>query len=246
MELHELKLESLGIRISEYGRIFTFVDYGNVNYWYDKDRRDADDKELPIDRKLFVDIEKLAQFANLFSTQKRFYYGWNPRNKKNWHIAIKAERCGFIKNTKPMQFIKHFMDNAEISEADSSQVRFNETGYYIEIPKSNFDVEISVDAIRKMDEFDTFCIFSGDGDFTYLARFLKRQGKKIIVIASGQVFHTLKDLADLYINAQHIKGSITSVKTIVIKTTPSEGRSLDIGSASGGQGDLRLTANIPH
>ena len=53
----------------------------------------------------------------------------------------------------------------------------------------------------------------------------------MIVIASGQVFHTLKDLADLYINAQIIKGDITSTK----KPRLAE-RSLDIGSVSDGQG----------
>ena len=102
----------------------------------------------------------------------------------------------------------------------------------IEIPKSNFDVEISVDAIRTLDRYDTFCLFSGDSDFAYLSRFLKRKGKNIIVIASGQVFHTLKEVADLYINAQQIKSDIASLK----ETTPLTGRGLDIGSASGGQG----------
>ena len=123
-----------------------------------------------------------------------------------------------------------------MTDVDSSRIKFNEAGYFLEIPKSNFDVEISVDALRKIDDFDTFCLFSGDSDFTYLARFLKRKGKKIIVIASGQVFHTLKDLADLYINAQAIKSDISTIK----ETARLAGRGLDIGSATGGQGDLRL------
>jgi len=45
-----------------------------------------------------------------------------------------------------------------------------------------------------------------------LAKFLKQKGKKIIVIASGNVFHTLKEQSDLYINAQRIKGEITCLK----------------------------------
>lgn len=69
-----------------------------------------------------------------------------------------------------------------------------------------------MDAIRLLKKYDTFCLFSGDSDFTYLASYLKKLKKKFIVIASGQVFHTLKELADLYINAQDIKGLITSIK----------------------------------
>ncbi|OHA52164.1 MAG: hypothetical protein A3A97_04615 [Candidatus Terrybacteria bacterium RIFCSPLOWO2_01_FULL_40_23] len=213
---------------------FAFVDYGNVNYWYENDERDVDGNILNTRQKLIIDIEKLANFVALFSEQKRFYYGWNPRRKKNWHIAIKAEKCGFIKITKPMQFIKHYLSTGESPKGgfNNSEIKTDANGEYIEIPKSNFDVEISVDAIRLMEKYDTFCLFSGDSDFAYLAAFLKKNKKKFIVVASGQVFHTLKEFADLYINAQQIKVDIVSIK----ETSPHEGRGLDIGSASGGQG----------
>ncbi|MEK7462889.1 MAG: NYN domain-containing protein [Patescibacteria group bacterium] len=232
MDLKYFKLQTLGIDKERFGRIFSFVDYGNVNYWYDKDRRGNDDVELIKNQKLIIDIEKLASFATLFSEQKRFYYGWNNRKKSNWHIAIKAEKFGFIKITKPIQFIKHYLTETELNNNSTFALKENLSGKYIEIPKSNFDVEVSVDALRLMDKFDTFCIFSGDSDFTYLVQYLKRKGKKIIVIASGQVFHTLKDLADLYINAQTVKVDIASIK----ETAPLAGRGLDIGSVSDGQG----------
>ncbi len=232
MDLKDFKLQTLGIDKERFGRIFSFVDYGNVNYWYDKDRRGNDGIELIKNQKLIIDIEKLASFATLFSEQKRFYYGWNNRKKSNWHIAIKAEKFGFIKITKPIQFIKHYLTEVELNNNSTFALKENLSGKYIEIPKSNFDVEVSVDALRLMDKFDTFCIFSGDSDFTYLVQYLKRKGKKIIVIASGQVFHTLKDLADLYINAQTVKVDIASIK----ETAPLAGHGLDIGSVSDGQG----------
>src|SRR3989344_3287438 len=234
MDLQELKIKNLGIDKDKFGRIFSFIDFGNVNYWFEKDRRDANNVELLKNQKLIVDIEKLASFVNSFSEQKRFYYGWNPRQKINWHIVIKAEKCGFIKNTKPMQFIKHYLFDGENAQGgfNNSEIKQDTNGKYIEIPKSNFDVEISVDAIRLLEKYDTFCLFSGDSDFAYLAAFLKKNKKKFIVVASGQVFHTLKEFADLYINAQQIKVDIVSIK----ETSPHEGRGLDIGSASGGQG----------
>lgn len=199
--------------------------------WYENDKRDWDGNQLNKDQKLIVDIEKLACFISGFAEQKRFYYGWNSRVKRNWHIVIKAEEFGFIKNTKPMQFIKHYIGESVI-ERNGKSTKKDSIGVYIEIPKSNFDVEISVDAIRLLDKYDTFCLFSGDSDFTYLVRFLKKNKKKFIVVASGQVFHTLKELADLYINAQDVKSSITFVK----ETSPLTGRGLDIGSVSDGQG----------
>lgn len=234
MNLGELELETLGIDKVKFGRVISFVDFGNVNYWYDKDQRDGEGNTLNQNQKLIVDIEKLSKFTGLFSEEKRFYYGWNPRNKSNWHITIKAANHGFIKITKPIQFIRHDVGNAVVSQ-DGREIKEDRNGKFIEIPKGNFDVEISVDAIRIVDRYDTLCLFSGDSDFAYLSRYLKRKGKKIIVIASGQIFHTLKEVADLYVNAQTIKGDIVTLK----ETSPREGRGLDIGSTSGGQDSLR-------
>ena len=234
MDISDIRLKQLGLERRKFGRVAVFIDYGNVNYWYDRDDKDSEDQILKEGSKLIVDLERLSRFCNHFSIENRFYYGWNPRNQSNWHMVIKAEKLGFIKITKPIQFIKHRVGEAVLSR-DGRPTRNDKEGRFVEIPKSNFDVEISVDAIRIVDRYDTFCLFSGDSDFAYLARFIKRAGKKIIVIASGKVFHTLKEVADLYINAQDIKGNITT-----IKTSPQLGRGLDIGSASGGQGSEKL------
>jgi len=212
MDLQEFILKNLEIDKEKYGRIFSFVDFGNVNYWYEKDERDQDGNLLSKEQKLVVDIKKLAQFLNIFSEQKRFYYGWHKRIKRSWHILIWAEKNKFIKITKPIQFIKHYLDIGELSNIQSRNIKEDSWGKFIEIPKSNFDVEISIDSMRLLNNYDTFCLLSGDSDFSRLVEFLKKRGKKVIVIASGQVFYTLKDAADLYINAQRIKGIITIIK----------------------------------
>jgi uncharacterized LabA/DUF88 family protein len=212
MDLQELRLVNLGINKEKFGRIFSFVDFGNVNYWYEKDQYDCEGNILKSNQKLVVEINKLAIFLDLFSGQKRFYYGWHKRIKRSWHIIISAEENGFIKITKPIQFIRHYLSDLELDNIKNNFIKRDDTGKFIEIPKSNFDVEISVDSIRLLDKYNTFCLLSGDSDFARLAGFLKRKQKKIIVIASGQVFHTLKNTADLYINAQKIKADITVVK----------------------------------
>lgn len=213
MDLDDFKLKNLGIDKEKFGKIFSFVDFGNVNYWYEKDRRDGDDNILKENEKLIINIEKLAQFLDLFSNDKRFYYGWHQRIRKSWHIIIRAEKSGFKKITKPIQFIKHYLKNdTELQNIKSRILKEDFSGKFIEIPKSNFDIEISVDAIRLLDRYDTFCLLSGDSDFTKLAEFLKDRRKKVIIIASGQVFHTLKNIADLYINAQKIKALISVKK----------------------------------
>ncbi len=214
MDFVDLKLNNLGIDKKEFGKICTFVDFGNVNFWYEKDRRDWNENTLKENEKLVVEIEKLAKFIRLFSEQRRFYYGWHKRIKRSWHIVIWAEKNGFIKITKPIQFIKHYLDDIELQNYKKYHFKEDREGKFIEIAKSNFDVEISVDAIRLLNDYETFCLFSGDSDFAKLTQFLKRKGKKIIIVASGQVFHTLKETADLYINAQQIKENIADIKNL--------------------------------
>jgi len=216
MDLSEFKLKALGIDKKLFGKVYSFVDFGNVNYWFEKDERDAQNKLLGENEKLIVDIEKLADFLDLFSDQKRFYYGWNARLETSWHLPIKAEKYGFIKVTKPIQFIKHYLDDLELKIVVQTKIKQDRSGnYYIEIPKSNFDVEISVDSIRLLKKYDTFCLLSGDSDFVRLIEFLKKNNKNIIIIAAGEVVRTLKENADNFINAQRIKGQIT-----IIKKTP--------------------------
>ena len=217
MDLQDLKLQTLGIDKQIFSRIFAFVDFGNVNHWFNKDTRNWNDSILLSNQKLIIDIEKLADFLNLFSNQKRFYYGWHKRIRSSWHIIIKAEDEGFIKITKPIQFIRHYLEDVEAERIVGKNIKEDREGKFIEIPKSNFDVEISIDAIRLLNKYDTFCLLSADSDFAQLTKFLKSKGKKVILIASGGILHTLKKQADLYINAQNIKRDITCIKETPLK-----------------------------
>jgi len=46
---------------------------------------------------------------------------------------------------------------------------------------TNWDVGITADAFMQDDEYDTFVLVSGDGDFTYLVEPLRELGKEVIV-----------------------------------------------------------------
>ncbi|OGH74749.1 MAG: hypothetical protein A2748_02420 [Candidatus Wildermuthbacteria bacterium RIFCSPHIGHO2_01_FULL_45_20] len=235
MELKDLKLQNLGITAEKFGRILAIVDFGNVTYWYHKDRVGPDAAPLKENQRLIADLEKLYSFTNDFAYQARFYYGWHPRLPNSQHIVVKADKLGFIKNTKQIQYIRHYLSENEQTK-DGAFIQTDAGGSYIKIPKCNFDVEIAIDSMRLMKDYDTLCLFSGDSDFARLAHFIKKRGKKVIVIASGQIYHELKKAADLYINAQQIKAYVVSIK----EATPPKGRGVDFGSATGGQGGFTL------
>jgi uncharacterized LabA/DUF88 family protein len=213
MTLEEFKLENLGIKKEKFGNIFSFIDFGNVNYWFENDEMDWEDNKIKRGFKLAVDLEKLGVFLKLFSEKSKFYYGLDLKKKASIHLHKKAENIFGRGNahTKSIQRIKHYLSISD-EENNTRSVFRDKRGKFIYIPKCNFDVEISVDAIRLADKYDTFCLLSSDSDFTRLARFLKKQGKNFILIKSGHVAKSLKDIADLMISGQKIKKDICFMK----------------------------------
>ena len=51
-----------------------------------------------------------------------------------------------------------------------------------------------------------------DADFVYLNNFLKKRGKKIIIVKGGHITSKLRKTADLIINAQKIKKHIVKIE----------------------------------
>ena len=216
MDLFDLKKQivrqELGI-VEEYGRILSFIDFGNVNYWFEDDRQDDEGIQLADNERLVIDLEKLKDFSSLFSIDTRFYYGHNPSSLGSMAFN-RASKAVFGRSrvfTKPIQNVRHDLTNEELL-TNTRIIKKDSQGAFVYIQKCNFDVEISVDAMRQLDEYDTFCLFSSDADFVSLLHFLKGRGKKTILIKGGHILHTLKDSSHLIINAQDIKKHIAVKK----------------------------------
>jgi uncharacterized protein (TIGR00288 family) len=63
--------------------------------------------------------------------------------------------------------------------------------------KGDWDVGITVDAIRIASSVDVIVLVSGDGDFLQLVEYLKNQGKRVEIMAFGKTTSTkLKEAAD--------------------------------------------------
>ncbi|MEK7140402.1 MAG: NYN domain-containing protein [Patescibacteria group bacterium] len=218
MDLQEFKKEyiqtELNITEDKFGKIFSFIDFGNVNHWFEEDRQDHEHNLLSLDEKLVIDLEKLKNFTETFSVDRRFYYGHDPNNTGSFNFLMACKNIFDPKRvfTKHIQKIKHYLNTELDIKKNTRDIYKDKDGIYVQIPKCNFDVEISVDAIKLMEHYDTLCLFSGDADFVHLARFLKGRDKKIIIIKGGNIVHQLKDIADKVVNAQDIKRHISVIK----------------------------------
>ena len=115
-------------------------------------------------------------------------------NAKHDAFLTVLKKSGYKLVTKPLKLIKNRRDGTHIR-------------------KANFDVEIAVEAMKRVVSFDTFILFSGDSDFDYLIKVLKKNGKRVIVVSLK--YHVAKELiesSDFYLDLRKIKKEIQRVK----------------------------------
>lgn len=214
MNLEELQRQFIKNEIgisNQYGKIFSFIDFANVNNWFEYDTQTWDHKPLQKNETIEIGIKEIKKFTDTFSSQSRLYYGQDPKNPRSMKFTDLL-RIIFGKKyivTKNLQKIKHYLH--EKTEGIKHLQTDNEGKFFVEIRKCNFDVEIAVEAISMLNHYDTFCLYSGDADFAYLNNFLRKKGKKIILIKAGFITSKLRKSAHLIINAQLIKKYISRI-----------------------------------
>jgi uncharacterized LabA/DUF88 family protein len=124
-----------------------------------------------------------AYFQNLYDVVKIIYYegfrskavffDFNPNATLQDFIEAKRKKhlfftdlqlLGYKVVTKPVSRV------FDVTEGDYKH-------------KCNFDVEMTVDAIDRLDTYDECILCSGDGDFIKLLRYLKGHKKKTVILA---------------------------------------------------------------
>lgn len=207
MDFQEFKRNSYLFDPRGYGKIFVFVDFSNVRQWAKSFWPDDNKEHL----KKEIDIEKLTEVANLVNPERKFfYYGhykehlelppdhkFNEKYRQSIYRIDKARKCGFSVRTK------------DIKEIDN----FSFDGKFLgKINKCNFDVEITMDILLKIEKYDTIFLWSGDSDFHSLLKQIKSKGKKAITIcARNFASDELRVNSNLFIPADHLKSCLEYV-----------------------------------
>lgn len=191
----------------------------------------------------YIDASNLMKNGYNVDHQKLFNY-----LKKRFHADIFYFGAIFVGNYYyqhnflksdylDLKILKKFLGNetegGQNREKTEKQIKFVEKlksfGFDINIKplkimpngkrKADCDVNITVDGISKMENYDKFILFSGDGDFLPFLRHLKNGGKDVEVYSFGkdkrgnstakEIRHFLKGKWN-NLNAQHYRNAIES------------------------------------
>src|SRR4030042_1194737 len=81
--------------------------------------------------------------------------------------------------------------------------------YFGGLKKADWDVGITIDAVRINPAVDTVVLVSGDGDFIQLIEYLKNQGKRVEVMAFGRSASSrLREVVDEFIDLGETPGKV--------------------------------------
>lgn len=171
-----------------------------------------------------IDYKKLLNFFKKRSKLVSIsFYSARFDTKSHNDFLTFLKSIGFKLVTKPIKSIANSKMSISrkcnfcntVNEVD---IRFKckncQKNNYISIErKANFDVEISADAIDWVENYDTFVLFSGDSDFAYLLKFLRRKGKNIMVVSErGHVSKELVSEADIYRDLHTFKKDFVAIR----------------------------------
>ena len=197
------------------GKVAIFIDTANLEQSVKNMFVRADDvpdnlKHLSVDSlKWAMDYKKLNEFLKSMGEFKgiRFYTAEFPGEAHHKFRYFLSKSLKFKLITKPL---KEYGDHTQ--EAPHR--------------KANFDVEIAVDSVFNMDNFNTLILFSGDCDFEYLVKFLRGNGK--IVVGFSRSGHIAKELPP----ALSHYFDIANFRSVFMKISPKakDPKSFDLGS----------------
>jgi uncharacterized LabA/DUF88 family protein len=152
----------------------------------------------------FGEISVFIDAANVFYSQRSM--GWTIDFKKFYPFFNKVSKK-FLGAS--FYFALWFEKNTKRANEEKMIAMLKKHGYKVVVKdskkikgvvKANCDVELTIDAIRLMSTYDTLVLFSGDGDFAALSRYLRDHGKRVIIVSyRGHISYELISKADLYV-----------------------------------------------
>lgn len=176
------------IKFKKEKRIYVFIDASNV--W-----------SVVKSAKRFIDYNNLKiYFSKKYKTKnvKFFYYDAYPENgtrkyslegKHKFYTYLK-KGLSFVVRKKPLKQII-----AEITELGE-----------IKKEKGNMDVEITIDAVHNLNNYDEAIFFTGDCDFFALVNYIRNAKKKVYIYSTkDNVSQELRTGGDGYIDVKNIK-----------------------------------------
>jgi uncharacterized LabA/DUF88 family protein len=176
---------------------YIFIDASNIHYYLKDEGWKIDWLKF---KKHYKDVFLNPCFYYYEGIRsKGVYFDHHPDHKLQDFNEAKKRKQNYFKFLKQHDYKVKYKPVTRVYDNTSGQFKH----------KCNFDVELTIDAIDNINDYDVFSLVSGDGDFEKLVKYLKGKRKKTIVIApKDRLSDNLKKAANTVIYLHNIKDSI--------------------------------------
>lgn len=162
------------------GRVYVFIDAANIFYTQRTLRWKISYEKL----KAYFQEECKDNLGKMF-----VYTAFDPDRPQQKKFLDMLDINGYIVRTK-----------------DVKRIRVAKGVYEW---KGDFDVELAMDALDHIQEYDTAVLLSGDSDFAPIVKRMKEHKKVVIVMsAKHHISRELIQLASRYINLKKLRDKI--------------------------------------
>lgn len=160
--------------------------------------------------KPFGKVSIFIDAANVFYSQRDL--GWTINFKRfiPFFTSVTEKLCGVS-----FYFALWFEKNQKRENEEKMIDMLKKNGFKVVVKdskkvagtvKANCDVELAMDAVRLMSSYNTLILFSGDGDFAALCRYLRDHGKRVVVVSyRTHVSYELINNCDLFLSLDKFK-----------------------------------------
>jgi len=178
------------------GKTLACIDWANVYGWQEN-----------LDWKISVDklIKYLLSYKEIFKVN--FYFGTDITKESQDFIRLlhkkEEQDKRFSVITKEVKYVPVDLDKSylglringikktllamDLKRQDINGALIKELENLLSQPlrrrKCDFDIEIALDVFRNLENFDSFILFSGDGDYKPLVQYCIENKKQTIVVA---------------------------------------------------------------
>ena len=171
-------------------RVFVFIDASNL--WAVQKAKGQ-----------FFDLAKLKTFIKTKHAApqiKAYYYDAYPEQKtRDYSVDGKFRFYVFLE--KALKFV--------VRKKPLKQIMIETEQGLVTEEKGNMDVEMAIDVVNQINNYDEAVLFSGDSDFLALVRFVRNKGKKVYIYSSrNNVSTELRTGADGYTDVLSIEDDI--------------------------------------
>lgn len=171
-------------------RVFVFIDASNL--WAVQKAKGK-----------FFDLAKLKKYlqnAHTATEIRVYYYDAYP-DQKTREYSVDGKHKFYVYLEKALKFVVRKKPLKQIKVVNGDELTVQEKG--------NMDVEMAIDVVNQVNNYDEAILFSGDSDFLALIRFARNKGKKVFVYSSrNNVSTELRTGADGYTDVLKIEEDI--------------------------------------